>query len=85
VVDIPLRQTRNNSAWVGAARCRQDRIGSDTELDHVVGGDPARGERRATAGAALGRELERQGVHVGVPELAREVGADVGKVIEWTG
>ena len=42
-------------------------------------------ERHAVLDAELRRALERQGVTVGGAEVARVVGAAVGKTIEWAG
>ena len=46
---------------------------------------PSLADQRAELDDLLRRELERQGIVVGGQDIARAVGAAVGKGIEWTG
>ena len=46
---------------------------------------PPLAERRAELDQLLRQELERQGIVVSGQDIARVVGAAVGKGIEWTG
>lgn len=96
--DLPEENRASPDDVIGDLIPVIERIGA--ELDRFFGRvapEPARAaaaaptpreslaERRVALDAELRRELERQGVTVGAAEVARVVGAAVGKVIEWAG